>query len=56
MHMALAGVRDGFIQPEPVRRVLDSDTDAEITHLARKPIPYAFSRTLQVFQHFRILL
>ena len=28
---------------------LDSDTSAEITHLARKPIPYAFSRTLQVF-------
>ena len=29
-------------------------TSAEITHLARKPIPYAFSRTLQVFKHFRI--
>ena len=50
MHMALVGV-----QPESERRVLGSDTSAEITHLARKPIPYAFSLMLQVFKHFRIL-
>ena len=31
------------------------DTGAEINHLARKTLPYAFYRTLQVFKHFRIL-
>ena len=30
-------------------------TRDEITHLAQKPIPYALSRTIQVFKHFRIL-
>ena len=60
MHVALVGVRDGFIsstriQPEPEMRVLDSDTSVEITHLARKPIPYTFSRTLQVFKRCRVL-
>ena len=44
-----------WIQPEPERWLLDSDTSAEITHPARTPIPYAFSRTLQVFKHSRIL-
>ena len=44
-----------LIQPEPERRVMDSDTRAEITHPAQKPIPYAFSHTLQIFEHFRIL-
>ena len=43
-----------WIQPEPERWGLDSDTSAEITHLARKPMPYAFSRMLRVFRHFRI--
>ena len=38
-----------WIQPEPERRRLDSDRSAEITHLARQPIPHAISRTLQVF-------
>ena len=61
MHMALVGARDGFISaqvsessPSLKRRGLDSETNAEITHLARKPMPYAFSRTLQVFKHFMI--
>ena len=48
--MTLVGGRDGFISAQ----VSESDTSAEITHLARKPMPYAFSRTLQVFKHFRI--
>ena len=39
------------IQPEPERPVLDLDTSA----LARKQIPYAFSRTLQVFKRFKVL-
>ena len=38
-----------WIQPEPERRGLDSDTSAEIAHLARQLILYAFSRMLQVF-------
>ena len=62
MHMTLVRVRDGFIsaqvsesQPEPERRVLGSDTSDEITHIARKPMPYAFSSTLQAFKYFWIL-
>ena len=51
MHMAFVGVEDGFISAQ----VSEYSLSAEITHLARKPIPYAFSRTLQVFKHFRIL-
>ena len=35
---------------------MDLDPSAEINHLARTPIPYAFSRTLPVFKHFRIFL
>ena len=56
MHMVLVGVRDGFISAQ----VYESSpslkgegwirkANAEITHLARQPIPYAFSRMLQVF-------
>ena len=41
--------------PESERRMMDSDSSAEITHLARKPMPYAFSCMLKVFKHFRIL-
>ena len=35
-------------------KCLNPEMSAEITHLARKPMPYAFSRTLQVFKHFMI--
>ena len=37
-------VRDGFISAQ----VLDSDTSTEITHLARKPIPY-----MHFFRHYK---
>ena len=53
--MALVGVRDGFISaqvsessPSLKGECWIHTPSAEITHLARRPIPYAFSRTLQV--------
>ena len=53
--MALAGVRDGFISAQVSESSPSLKGEGWIQiHLARKPIPYAFSRTLQVFKHFMI--
>ena len=59
--MTLVGVRDGFISaqvsessPSLKRQELNLKTSAKLPLITQKPVPYAFSRTLQVFKHFMI--
>ena len=60
MHMALFRVWDGFIMFISAQVSERSETSAEITHLARETVPYAFSRTISdvlcAFKRFHNLI